>query len=138
MPAIAVALFSRQGAAGEHSFFATAVRQGYFVSPCPDGFLLVIGVIPSPSHDPQKLASQFSELRSFFSHRTIGHCSREQYAGGQCVRKYYYANVEAKANCHPPTPEKLALGFDRFPHRGQAVDFGDLPTEEDVLSVAAA
>ena len=57
--------------------------------------------------------------------------------GGQCVREYCYGNGEAEADRGLLTPEELSLGFDRFPHRGQAADCGNLLTEA-VLSIASA
>lgn len=117
---------------------AAYARQGCFVSPCLDGFVLVVGVLSSPAYDPRKLAAQFPELQGFLSHRDIHHYAWEKYVNGHCVRKYYYANVEAESDSGPLTPEELSLGFDRFPRQGQAAGSGSLPTEEDVLDIAAA
>lgn len=111
-----------------------AEPSGVFVSPCLDGFVLVIGRHPPFARIER---DQFSEIQTFNSHRVSSCYGWEKYVAGECVRLYAYEDsyVEEAGSL---TPEELALGFDRFSKAGQAEDGGDAPDEEDVLHIAAA
>lgn len=128
---------TRQPANWKTGVQAAYGRQGCFVSPCLDGFVLVIGIIPDAPEDRRELAAQFPEVQSFISHRTIGYYAWKKVVDGRCVREYCYRNVEAEADDGPLTPEETALGFDLLPRKGQE-DGERLPNEEDVLNIAAA
>lgn len=108
-----------------------------FVSPCLDGFVLVIGDVPLYRLE-QDLAPQFAEVQAFFCHRTSSCCLWAKYMAGKQIRSYLYLDGQVAEDIGPLTPEELELGFDRFPHRGQEETSEDLPDEEDVLRIAAA
>ena len=125
---------SRQAANWQTGMDAAYAGQGLFVSPCLDGFVLVIGRTLPFAREEQ---NQFSEVQLFCSHR-VGSCySWEKYVAGTCVRTYAYEDSYVEAS-GPLTPEELALGFDRFPQAEQAEGGENVPGEEDVLNIAAA
>ena len=107
----------------------------YFVSPCLDGFVLVKGDLPPGCL--KALAPHFPEVQEFFCYQAAGCCHWAKYADGQCVREYQCIDGDVQLDRGDWTPEELALGFARFPRRGQA-EVQDLPGEEDVLDLAAA
>ena len=128
---------TRQPANWKTGVQAAYGRQGCFVSPCLDGFVLVIGILSDDPGDWRELTAQFPEVQSFIAHRTIDYYAWKKVVDGRCVREYCYMNVEAEVDVGPLTPEEKTLGFDRFPHKGQE-DGERLPNEEDVLDIAAA
>lgn len=102
-----------------------------FVSPCLDGFVLVIG--DAPFYRLQELAGSFEEVQAFFSYRTSDCYSWTKYIRGELVRAYTCLDNIVDEDHGELTPEELALGFDRF-----SPDGSEWPNEEDVLSIAAA
>ena len=108
-----------------------------FVSPCLDGFVLVIGAYV-PSETWEDLHTQ---VQMFCNYRVSDSYGWMKQMNGETVRKYAYEAEEEDtvfADIGPLTPEELALGFDRFPKAGQADDGENDPGEEDVLDIAAA
>ena len=102
-----------------------------FVSPCLDGFVLVVGDVPF--YRLRELAQSFEEVQAFFSYRTSDCYSWTKYARGELVRAYTCLDNIVDEDFGPLTPEELAPGFDRF-----SPDGSEWPDEEDVLSIAAA
>lgn len=102
-----------------------------FVSPCLDGFVLVIG--DAPFYRLQDLAQSFEEVQAFFSYRTSDCYSWKKYVRGELVRAYTCLDNIVDEDYGELTPEERALGFDRFSPDGSV-----WPDEEDVLSIAAA
>ena len=115
-----------------------------FVSPCLDGYVLIIGIYPLTHGDNEIVkshASLFDELQFFASHRVVDYYCWAKYQSHNLVRAYAYEGDinEVSWNEGAITAEELALGFDRFPKKeaelGEDVVF---PNEEDVLYIAKA
>ena len=110
--------------------------QGRFVSPCLDGFVLVVGGEELPEGGG-RLAAQFPAVQFFASHRVSGYCRWGMYENGVLTREYCHADGALLRDEGGWTPEELALGFARFP-RQDWPEGEDFPDEEDVLDLAAA
>ena len=123
--------------AWEPANWETGVTRAYanyrkiFVSPCLDGFVLVIGDVPF--YRLKDLAQDFEEAQAFFSYRTSDCYSWTKYVRGELVRAYTCLDDIVDEDFGELTPEELALGFDRFSPDGSV-----WPDEEDVLSIVAA
>ena len=102
-----------------------------FVSPCLDGFVLVIGDVPF--YRLEDLAQDFEEVQAFFSYRTSDCYSWTKYVRGELIRAYTCLDNIVDEDFGELTPEELALGFERFSPDGPV-----WPDEEDVLAIAAA
>lgn len=122
----------RQAANWRTGMAAAYAGRGLFVSPCLDGFVLVVGRdLPAAGMEEPS----FSEIQIFCSHRVSSCYSWELYAAGACVRRYAYEDSRVEET-GPLTPAEQALGFDRF--SGADRESGRVPDEEDVLDLAAA
>lgn len=70
----------------------SAIYEGMFVTPCIDGFVLVIDV-PQGDLAKEKLeryTSGFSEFQYFGTHRVVEYHSRAKYVDGMLHRGYAY------------------------------------------------
>lgn len=122
----------RQRANWQTGVHAACAGQGVFVSPCLDGFVLVIG-----SGSLGADLAVFPEVQAFCSYRTCHGYSWGKYVYGSCLRLYESSDSRV-SETGLPTPEELALGFDRFPGDAHGDGSGRFPGEEDVLDIAAA
>ena len=118
---------------------AAAMRgQGLFVSPCLDGYVLVVG-----QELRQVPPEAFAEVQQFASHRVSDYYPWALYRDGRKLREFEYWDGVTSVDDGPLTPEEQALGFGTLPrkHEGQeSAERSDmrLPDEEDVLNIAAA
>lgn len=122
---------------------ALAGRDGQvFVSPCLEGFVLAVGLEETlgRAEDLPRWAAEFGEVQFFATHRVAEYHRWGRYAGGRLIRDYCWCGEEGKVlrDVGLPTPEELALGFDRFPRPGREEEDTPLPDEEAVLAIAAA
>ena len=125
--------------AGWTTGLAAAMRgQGSFVSPCLDGYVLVVGQelrqVP-----PEALA----EVQQFASHRGSDYYSWALYRAGRKLRECEDWDGVTSVDDGPLTPEEQALGFDALPRKYEGLESAErsdmrLPDEEDVLNIAAA
>ncbi|MDD3346372.1 hypothetical protein [Oscillibacter sp.] len=130
----------------ETGLAAAECGAGVFVSPVLSGFVLVIGwggglstgaweCAPLPYENLD--GGDFTEVQLFASHRVSDFYRWEKYVCGAAVRRYCFAGGRALWSAEPLTMEERALGFDHLPWNDQAAG-QRLPTEEDVLNIAAA
>ncbi len=116
--------------------------QQVFVSPCLDGFVLVIGLSGLEKKQLDRLAAGFEELQYFATHRTVGYQSWARYQAGQLERGYTYLGERGEVlwDEGPLTAEEIALGAMKFPRGHTENDWEHIvpPTEETVLDLAAA
>lgn len=117
-------------------------EQMVFVSPCLDGFILVIGLLGLEKEQLDCFASGFEELQYFGSHRVVDYCGWARYQAGHLVRGYAYLGERGEVlwDEGPLTAEEVALGAEEFPRAGKEIDweYAGFPTEETVLDLAAA
>lgn len=114
-----------------------------FVSPCLDGFVLVIGLLDMAYRRPalDTWAQKVPELQYFATHRVCeAHCWAK-YLDHRLVRAYFFTGESGEVTWDEGdmTAEEKELGFQRFP-RGDTEEWGDdirLPDEMDVLAIAA-
>lgn len=109
-----------------------------FVSPCLDGYVLVVGLDGQPS--PGFFGGAFAEVQVFATHRVTECHSWSRWRDGGWVREYCWwgEGGQVLEDRGALTPEELALGFDGFPRKGRENEAADFPNEEDVLKLAAA
>ena len=111
-----------------------------FVSPPLDGYVLAVGLWAEDLEDvpgrTERLVDSFPEVQLFGSHRISDYHYWTKYVDGKVVRGYICQDAGAVRDEGNLTPEKLALGFERFP--GADRESGWFPGEEDVLDIAAA
>ena len=115
---------------------AAAMRgQGVFVSPCLDGYVLVVG-----QELRQVPPEAFAEVQQFASHRVSDYYFWALYRNGRKLREFEYWDGVTSVDDGPLTPEEQTLGFDAFPRKHEGAERSDmrLPDEEDVLNIAAA
>lgn len=113
-------------------------RTALFVSPCLDGWVLVIGLAADMCtlYDPDDMdiwGGCFPEVQFFATHRVSEYHRWGTYRNGVCVRDCCCVDNMVQWEEGELTPEELALGFERFSPDGAV-----WPGEEDVLSIAAA
>ena len=125
--------------AGWTTGLAAAMRgQGVFVSPCLDGYVLVIG-----QELRQVPPEAFAEVQQFASHRGSDYYSWALYRDGRKLREFAYESDRVMVDDGPLTSEEQALGFDALPRKYEGPESAErsdmrLPDEEDVLNIAAA
>ena len=78
-------------------------------------------------------------VQFFATHRVTEHHAWLRYQKGALVRDYCYSGDQGavERDAGALTPEEQALGFGRFPRKGDAGG-ESFPCEEDVLDIAAA
>ena len=108
-----------------------------FVSPCLDGFVLVIGL---PRFPEQGLAGAFRQVQAFATHRVTEYHAWARWDSGTLERMYVYDGSRGVVTVQTGelTAQEIALGFGRFPQKGREDRCEANPTEEDVLDLAAA
>lgn len=114
-----------------------------FVSPCLDGFVLVIGLLEMEYERPvlDSWAQKAPELQYFATHRVCeSHCW-VKYLGHQLIRAYAFTGESGQVTWDEGdmTAEEKALGFQNLP-RGDMAEWNDdtrPPNEMDVLAIAA-
>ena len=138
----ALSLFNRRSPANWSSGLAAAeAGAGTFVTPCLDGWVLAINFYESHRGLIEAIAGDFPEAQYFCTHRVTEYHTWVKYVDGKTVREYCWAGERGEVLWDEGdwTPEEIALGFDRFPRKGEDwTDADDLPDEEDVLAIAAA
>lgn len=112
-----------------------------FVSPSLDGWVLAVGLLELGEDRAllERLAAEFEEVQFFATHRVTEHHAWLRYQKGALVRDYCYSGDQGavERDAGALTPEEQALGFGRFPRKGDAGG-ESFPCEEDVLDIAAA
>ena len=108
-----------------------------FVSPCLDGFVLAIGL---PRFPEQGLAGALGQVQAFATHRVTEYHAWARWNGGTLERMYAYDGSQGAVTVQAGemTAQEIALGFGRFPQKGREDRCEAVPTEEDVLDLAAA
>ena len=108
-----------------------------FVSPCLDGFVLVIGL---PRFPEQGLAGAFRQVQAFATHRVTEYHAWARWDSGTLERMYVYDGSRGVVTVQTGelTAQEIAQGFGRFPQKGREDRCEANPTEEDVLDLAAA
>ena len=125
--------------AGWTTGLAAAMRgQGLFVSPCLDGYVLLVG-----RNSWGACKGHFPEVHAFTSYRNCDCYGWTLYRDGRKLREFAYESDRVMVDDGPLTPEEQALGFDAFPREykmPESTERSDmrLPDEEDVLNIAAA
>ena len=121
------------------------VNKKIFVSPCLDGYVLIIGIHPLTHGNDEIVKSHallFDELQFFASHRVVDYYCWAKFQNHNLVRAYAYVGDvnEISWNEGTITAEELVLGFDRFPATETELGEEDVvfPNEEDVLYIAKA
>ena len=116
---------------------AAAYAGERFLSPCLNGFVLVLG--GAEEEQARRLAASFGTVEYFATHRVTEYHAWARYDGGRCARSYAYDGErgEVLRDQGPLTMEEIALGFGALPRQGGAA-YERPPTEEDVLDIAAA
>ncbi|MBP3486255.1 MAG: hypothetical protein J6J81_05375 [Oscillospiraceae bacterium] len=112
-----------------------------FVSPCLDGFVLVVGLLDALEEaDLPRWTAAFSEVQFFATHRVTEFHRWGRCRAGRLLRDYCYCGErgEVLRDVGEPTTEETALGFGDFPTVGGETDCSRFPNEEDVLDIAAA
>ena len=113
-----------------------------FVSPCFNGFVLVISVPELGAERLDRLAESVEELQYFITHRVVEYHSWAKYRSGSLVRGYAYLGEAGRVlwDEGEMTPQELALGGAYFPREkgGEKQEKIQAPTEETVRALAAA
>lgn len=112
--------------------------RGLFVSPCLDGYVLIVG-----RETWRVYPGCFDEVQQFASHRVSDYYSWALYRDGRKLREFEYWDGVTAVDDGPLTPEEQALGFDALPRKYEGPESAErsdmrLPDEEDVLNIAAA
>lgn len=70
----------------------------------------------------ERLAAEFEEVQFFATHRVTEHHAWLRYQKGALVRDYCYSGDQGavERDAGTLTPEEQALGFGRFPRKGDA------------------
>lgn len=120
------------------------LQNNIFVSPCLDGFVLVIGI----THEPDRatllnLGKLFEAFQYFATHRVSEYHQWVKIIKGRLIRAYCYVGERGEVLWDEGdiTPEEIDLGFDSFVNAAnQDGDWDSLsfPDEESVLQIAAA
>ena len=111
-----------------------------FVSPCLDGFVLVVGLLDVlVEADLPRWTAAFSEVQFFVTHRVTESHRWGRCRAGRLLRDYCYCGEQGQVlrDVGELTPEEAALGFGTFPSIGGETDCQRFPNEEDVLDIAA-
>ena len=130
-------------------FGLAKVKEGekIFVSPCLDGYVLVIGLTDPARDEVRSHALLFDELQYFCSRGSVKHYGWAKFQNHDLIRAYVFSGMNASGNMAGMewnegsfTAEELALGFDKFPaaEAGSSEENAVTPNEEDVLSIARA
>lgn len=115
-----------------------------FVSPSMDGYVLVIGIddLDEAKAGLAKTAAKVPELLYFGTHSTVDYHWWAKYEDGDLTRAYAYLGESGEVVWDEGalTEEELALGGDKFPKAGEALDWDNMefPDEEIVDQMAAA
>lgn len=115
-----------------------------FVSPCLDGFVLVIGIDAELDRKALVDASKhFEEIQYFSSHRIVEYHKWVKIMNGEIIRAYSYIGErgEVVMDEGDMSSEEIQLGFASYINStNQEGDWDSLefPDEESVLKIAAA
>lgn len=113
-----------------------------FVSPVLDGWVLAVDLMELGDSRVllERLAEEFEEVQFFATHRVTEYHAWIKYENGVLIRDYCYCGDQGAVlrDVGELTAAEQALGFTRFPRKGQEADCTDFPCEEDVLDLAAA
>lgn len=116
-----------------------------FVSPCLDGYVLVVGwgtdVLSLAPELLEESAKKFPELQYFTTHRVVDYHAWVKYENGELVRGYGWDGCDGILimNSGKLTPEEEKLGFTNLlPDAACNWDDYDTPSEDHVMGIAAA
>ena len=116
-----------------------------FVSPCLDGYVLVVGwgtdVLTLAPELLLDSAKKFPELQYFTTHRVVDYHAWVKYVDGKLVRGYAWVGCDGilLMNEGALTPEEERLGFTNLlPSGNSDWEKYDTPDEDHVLEIAAA